>query len=285
MHQFNLNVVNPRGIVLDSMDIRVGPLGPSAQLGFELYITPGGYRGKELDPQEWAFMAGVSYPIYAPGIVPVDFQDFLLPQGVWGIAVYVGPNVWRYWRYETETWFGVDVDLSGATLIRGRFNDPLMLGLVETTWDGRINYCSESGRVSDFCLSNLSANGCWPEVQTNGTPTVSAAPGSVQISASQVPNNTGGVFLYSLASELQRTLGSGMICLQQPIVASFVKSGGIPGPVQDCSGSFDFDLGAEIATNPALQVVGRPVYCQFVYRESRLPTFNVTTGQRFSVAP
>lgn len=127
-----------------------------------------------------------------------------------------------------------------------------------------------------YCVTGTTSAGCQPQVAFSGKPSAGANAGFV-VSASAVPNNQIGVFLFSLDGAANLPILGGTLCIG-PIAGRSpgLFSAGNPF-ASDCSGNFTLDLNAYAAghlggaPNPGLSQVGQQVNGQFWGRDPASP--------------
>lgn len=138
--------------------------------------------------------------------------------------------------------------------------------------------------VSTYCTAQTNSLGCLPTIASTGTPSASGV-GAFTITAQDLLNNRAGLLYYGFG-EAALPFGGGWLCVQPPIARTPVTlSGGNPPPL-DCSGGFQFDMNAWIASgvDPALAAGNIDVFAQFWSRDPGSPsTTNLTDALRFYV--
>jgi hypothetical protein len=139
-----------------------------------------------------------------------------------------------------------------------------------------------------FCLPKVNSLGCASVLTTSGTPSATQG-GGFLIHAALVRNKKAGLLLYSTASAAMLPFQGAYLCLLPPVQRSLgLASGGSPSG-HDCSGTFDADFNAWVATgkDPAL-VQGQDVWLQFWSRDPGFaPPANtgLTQGLTFVLGP
>jgi len=118
-----------------------------------------------------------------------------------------------------------------------------------------------------YCSSKTNSLGCTPAIGSSGTPSASAGSGFF-VTASDVINNKSGLVFYGTSGPASIPFQGGWLCAQPPIKRTSVQSSGGNPPPNDCSGSFNLDFNAYVASgaDPAL-VLGTNVWLQYWSRD------------------
>ncbi len=117
------------------------------------------------------------------------------------------------------------------------------------------------------CTSKTNSQGCLPAIGWTGVPSIASNP-PFRLTATSVINQQVGVFVYGKSGPAALPFQGGWLCSNPPVVRSgSLGSGGDPPPA-NCSGTFDFDFPAWIASgaDPGL-VPGAQVDGQVWYRD------------------
>ncbi|HEV8114300.1 MAG TPA: hypothetical protein VGR31_16125 [Planctomycetota bacterium] len=150
-----------------------------------------------------------------------------------------------------------------------------------------LGQCACRGEASTYCTGKINSQGCLEAIGSSGTPSATAGPGSFHVTGTQILNNRLGVLFYAHALASTPFQG-GTMCLAAPLSRTPAQlSGGNPG-APDCSGTFDFDMGARIASGAdASLVVGANVFAQYFSRDAASPSgpYGLTNGLQFTVGP
>jgi hypothetical protein len=185
-NMFNMKVANAAGINVTSMGVRSRLA--TGTFDIEVYITPGGYNGKDANAAAWT-LASKGSATSAGSTVPtdVDVDDFFLPQGGWGMYVlYLNGGI-HYTNGNTTNQVVGNADLS------------LSLGIAKTAkfggstfnprvWNGKICYSTD-----DVASRGHYGWGCGgatfgiPQWEWDGPPAIGA-----QIRATLTGMNTAG---------------------------------------------------------------------------------------------
>ena len=150
-----------------------------------------------------------------------------------------------------------------------------------------VGECECRGESSTYCTGKVNSQGCLETISATGTPSLSAGAGSFVIGASGILSHKLGIMFYGFAPASTPFMG-GWACIGGPLRRSpALNSGGTPGPV-NCSGTFQYDMGARIASqvDPAL-VLGANVFAQFYSRDMASPSgpYGLTNGLQFTIGP
>jgi len=148
----------------------------------------------------------------------------------------------------------------------------LALGDTNENWDVFVRVLHPDPEA--YCSPSVTSAGCEPSLASSGYPSATADSGFT-IEATDVPNQTLGLLFYGFAGQAAVPFGSGTLCVAASHNrAPLLHSGGWPPAVDDCSGSFSFDMNAFAAGaaggNPAaaLTQVGQQVNVQVLGRDA-----------------
>ena len=136
---------------------------------------------------------------------------------------------------------------------------------VDTNSNGIPDEC-DCPTTSLYCVGKLNSQFCLPTIGFTGSPSIFGS--AFDITADMVLNNKTGLLFYGQGSANQPFLG-GTLCVQPPLRRTLPQfSGGNPPP-NDCSGSYSFDMDAQIQSglDPIL-VGGATIYGQYWYRDN-----------------
>lgn len=139
-----------------------------------------------------------------------------------------------------------------------------------------------------YGAAKTNSAGCTPTLTLSGSPSASAGSG-FSVAAAQILNQKNGLFFYSLQGRQSVPFGGGHLLVTPPLRRSgLLNSGGSASGV-DCSGSFNFDFNAWVASGvDTALVAGATVDAQFWYRDPGfLPpnAIGLTQGAHFGLAP
>lgn len=137
-----------------------------------------------------------------------------------------------------------------------------------------------------YCAAAINSLGCAPPIDFAGTPSAAAGAGFT-ISASQVVNHKLGRLVYSTSGANESVFAGGLLCLHAPLRWTAVQSSGGNAGQVDCSGVYQFDFNAWIASgrDPAL-TAGEQVWAQWFIRDPAAPTtLNSSNALTFVIAP
>ncbi len=144
-----------------------------------------------------------------------------------------------------------------------------------------------TGSVSTYCTAKINSQGCSPQISFTGSPSATAGSG-FHIKASNILNNKTGLFFYSTTGKQAVAFQGGTLCIKLPTKRTALQGSGGNAPPNDCSGSFDIDFNAYIATgvDPILQTAGTIVYGQYWSRDPAFSAPNntgLTDGIQFTI--
>ncbi len=140
--------------------------------------------------------------------------------------------------------------------------------------------------ASIYCSSKPNSLGCLPAIAFSGAPSFTS-PSPFTIGASQVLNNTVGIFFYSTNGTTSVPFQGGELCAKPPLVRTPVLSTAGNPPPSDCSGIMAIDFNALIRSgiNPAL-APGVQVNVQGWSRDpADLFTTSLSNALQFVIAP
>ena len=116
-----------------------------------------------------------------------------------------------------------------------------------------------------YCTPKTTTGGCVAVLGTNGMPFLDGS--TFEMTAAQVPNFVNGLFFYSWVGGFSSPFLGGTLCVKPPLrrtnpMGSF---GNFPPPF-DCSGTYTFDMSAELIANPFVQA-GSTIHGQWWFRD------------------
>ncbi len=124
---------------------------------------------------------------------------------------------------------------------------------------------------STYCTGKPNSLGCTPSIGFTGSPSASAPSGFV-ITATNVLNQKNGLCFYSYAPQSAAFQG-GFLCVATPTLRTPPQSSGGATSGASCTGAFDLDFNAWIASGfDASLVVGAEVYAQYWARDPQSPS-------------
>ena len=128
---------------------------------------------------------------------------------------------------------------------------------------------SVSGATTVYCTAKVNSQGCLPAIGFTGMPSASAGSG-YNVTATQIVSKVGGLFIYSRTGPAATPFQGGFLCVAAPVRRT---SGQLSGGSTGCSGSFNLDFNAYIASgaDPALQA-GVQFWGQYWSRDPASPT-------------
>ena len=134
-------------------------------------------------------------------------------------------------------------------------NNPL--GVCDTT-------CGP-GSASIYCTAKVNSQGCQPTISFQGTPTATGGSGTFDIDSQMQLNQVNGLLFHG-TQQASTPFQGGFLCVGGATTRTAVQNSGGSGAGTDCTGSFSFDMGGYIATNPSLQS-GVTAYAQYWSRD------------------
>lgn len=208
---FDLASAGP--IALESIDVNVA--APGQPITLELYLTPGGWAGRESSLSAWDLVAtgtGTSVGADAPSRVTLD-ERVHLPAGDFGVAVVVDGAGHLYTNgtpaIRSATDGTVTLDLGAAT------GTPFAGGVIaDRIWNGALHYVPQFEVGSRYCDPAVP--------NSTGRPATIAALGKTNVyrdelvlAASDLPPNAFGYFLVAPFEGLVPNAGGsqGTLCL------------------------------------------------------------------------
>ena len=280
---FDVQVTRPGGLWITGFDLNLGGTPPPAGFSLDVYVTPQSYQGKDANPQAWSLVASAQgVPLFPNVPVRVDTPDFALPEGSFGLALYVSGN---------GPWYSMP---GAAPQVIGNSDLTLRFGIAKPllfsggsfgprVWNGTIYYDAPPPALVAYGVGKTSSLGssCLPRIAATGVLSAAASEG-FHVFGWRVPSHQPGILLYSSNGRADLPFAGGRLHLAPPCRRTLaVDSGGL-SPGLDCGGRFAFDLGAfaqgHLGGNPspALRVPGTSVNCQWWGRDPGFaPPFDV----------
>lgn len=147
--------------------------------------------------------------------------------------------------------------------------------------------CIPVAKATTYCTAKVTSNGCTPAIGFSGLPSGSGAT-AFHITASNVMNQKSGLLFYGYWKGNLPIYG-GTLCVGGTLKRTSVQNSGGSASGSDCSGSFDFDMGAHITSgiDPALGK-GKAYFAQYWFRDPgyALPdNVGFTNALEFNVGP
>ncbi|MBI5433630.1 MAG: hypothetical protein HZA52_12440 [Planctomycetes bacterium] len=145
--------------------------------------------------------------------------------------------------------------------------------------------CKPTAKASTYCTAKVTSNGCTPAIGFSGLPSGSGAT-AFHVTAATVINQKTGVLFYGYMKGNLAVFG-GTLCIGGALKRTTIQNSGGSASGTDCSGTFDFDMGAHITSgvDPALGS-GKSYFAQYWFRDSGFtPPNNVglTNALEFNV--
>ncbi len=151
---------------------------------------------------------------------------------------------------------------------------------------GALVLFKDSSPTTSYCTAKVNSQGCTPSTQWSGDASASSNLPFV-VEATQLINNTNGLFFYGLNGRSSAPFQGGTLCVQGPFFRTGVRSTGGNGGVTDCSGTLavNFNDVIQSGANPGL-VPGTLVHGQFYYRDLQSSFFvGLSDGVEFQICP
>ncbi|MCK6446994.1 MAG: hypothetical protein L6Q99_11425 [Planctomycetes bacterium] len=127
--------------------------------------------------------------------------------------------------------------------------------------------CVPVAKAVTYCTAKVTSNGCTPAIGFTGTPSASGAT-PFHITANNVINQKTGVLFYGYWKGNTAIFG-GTLCIGGTLKRTPVQNSNGSASGSDCTGTFDFDMGAHITSgvDPALGK-GKAYFAQYWFRDS-----------------
>ena len=176
--------------------------------------------------------------------------------------------------------FGGDCDDSAPNLFPGA---PEVCNGVDDDCDGVVDD-GAIPTVVRYCSAKVNSLGCSPTVELVGTPSLSELD-VAEVLAHDVLNFRSGSMLWGRAPAAKPFQG-GFLCIAGPISRTPRQDSGGSATVQDCSGTFSFQLTANFLTGCGLEP-GDELFVQYWSRDpGAAPSMSsLTDALRFSICP
>jgi hypothetical protein len=142
--------------------------------------------------------------------------------------------------------------------------------------------------ASSYCTGKLSSQGCLPEIGWQGFASPNSATG-FRLWATDVPNDTAGVLLTSLAGPAAVPLFGGTLCLDSPVLwGPYVPtSSGSGTPYSNCTGRWELDFN-QYMFHQGTYPPGVRVQAQWLGRDSGYPpgeAISLSNAVDFEIVP
>ena len=288
---FDLDVVDPAGIVLSQLDTNVaGAVGQAFAL--ELYRRSGSYSGFEQSPAAWTLVStggGLANGVDLP--TRVDMADVYFAPGSYGIGLAISGAAHAHTSVSGGPQAYSDVAL---TIRAGAAQKPAFTGQVKPSrvWNGTWRYNCPLAPPSAYCTAGVTTNGCAPAVSASAQPSASLA-SACQIDVVNLEGQRQGLIFYGVDNSGFSPLpwdsaSTSYLCVKPPAQrAVAMNSGGASG---QCDGVLALDWNAFQSANPG--ALGSPfsfgakVYVQGWFRDPPAPRgSNLSNAIELTVGP
>lgn len=271
---FDIEVARPGGIWITGFDVNLGGLPPPGSCTIDVFVTPGGYLGKDSQPSAWTQVASAAaMPNFPDEPLRIDTADFFLPQGTHGLALYVAGN---------GPWYSIPpvapTSVSNADVtLRFGIAKPLRFAggsFGPRVWNGTLYYGAPPPPIVEYGVGKTTSLGvdCVPRIAATGV--LSTAPQArCIVLGRRIPSHQPGLLLYSFQGRADLPFAGGRLLVSTPVRRSIPLNSGGTTSSFDCSGRFALDLSAfargELGGNPAagLALPGTVVNCQWWGRD------------------
>jgi hypothetical protein len=286
---FDINVLNPAGINLAQLQTNTGALAVGSLFGTTIYMKSGTSVGFETNAGAWTQMAvgaGIAMGANQPSLV--EFPDFMVAPGVWGVALVQSGAAHYYTNGTGANQFYSNADLS---ITLGKAQNVPFSGtpFSPRVWNGAIRYnCGAPPPVS-YCTAGTSSSGCAALITADNQPSVSQA-NPCNLTVSSVEGQKSGLIFYGLtqAAIPWATGSTSFLCVKSPTQRTATQSSN--GTAGLCDGSLVLDLNNYITTHPGSLgqpfAAGNKIYAQAWYRDPPAPkTTNLSDGIELTFQP
>jgi len=290
---FDVNVLNPAGIVVSQIDQNTGGTVVGTAFGVTLWRRSGTYVGFEQTTAGWTQMAtggGVAVGSNQPSLA--DFPDFNLPPGVSGMCIVItgATNAYTNGTGTNQTFANADLSIS---LGKSQGTPFVSAPITPRVWNGTLRYnCNVAPPVVNFCTAGTSTNGCTPAISAANQPKVTLG-GTCTLTVSGMEGQKQGLIFYGINNSgyIPTPWASGsssFLCVKAPTQRLPASTTG--GAVAQCNGTISADLHAYFLANPTSLglplAAGNKFYAQSWYRDPpALKTTNLSNALELTVVP
>lgn len=149
---------------------------------------------------------------------------------------------------------------------------------------GRASVMKLAPTATTYCSAVTSSLGCVPEISCIGVPSASGA-SSFHVHATNIISHRPGLLIYG-AQPASTPFQGGVLCIASPVRRGGSVSSGGTSATPDCTGEFDYDFGALLASGATGLAVGTTGCAQFWYRDAQNPLGpGLSNAVRFVVGP
>jgi hypothetical protein len=287
---FDIDVLTPAGINVAQLDTNTS-LAVGTAFTLNVFTKAGTFVGFETNVGAWtqvASGAGISAGTDQPSLV--EFPDFLLPQGVTGVALILVGGAHRYTGTSAAPpvtfYANADLTITGGKALNvpwsGTPFSPRM-------WNGRVRYnCTPPGPVS-YCTAGTSTTGCQPTLSGQNLSATFAS--ACSVTASNVDGQKSGILFYSISGQnnsMWCATSTSFLCVKAPTQRTGTQNSG--GTAGICDGTLTLDVNAYLSANPTSLgqpfAAGNVVDWQGWYRDPpACKTTQLTDGLEMTVVP
>jgi len=285
---FDINVTKPGGINVSQIDTNT-TLAVGTAFGMSVYMKSGTYVGFENNSGAFTLMAsGAAIAAGTDQHSLVDFTDFYLAPGTYGVALIMSGAAHRYTNGTgaNQTHTNADITLTAGKALNTPWTGTPFSPRV---WNGTLRYdCVPPGPVS-YCTAGTTTNGCTATITGTANPSVSMA-NACQLNVANVEGQKSGLIFYGLGSNstLWCAGGSSLLCVKAPTQRTPTQNSN--GTAGLCDGSLTLDWNAFQTANPAALgnpwAAGTHVYAQCWFRDPpACKTTNLSDGLDMTYNP
>jgi hypothetical protein len=207
-------------------------------------------------------------PEWVVGLPTLGFRTYVtdLWTGVISVTSAAGPANLNDWEVlqNSMSWDGSTIAFIGQA-------ENLVPG-TGTLWFDRVfvRVCDLDAGMN-YCYPMKSPSGCLPHLAVTGTPSATQGAGHT-LRVTDAPNAQVGLVVYGTPAAPAVAWNGGYLCVPPQVRLAVQPTGGTPPPAINCTGTFELDFNAWIASgaDPNL-VAGAPVYAQAWVRDPSHP--------------
>ncbi len=235
--------------------------------------------GAALDLEGDRLAVGLPYNA-VPGVTSGAVQFFTRSGSVWtGHFDMIGSET------DGLDYLGSAVALSGSLVAAGAPGAEPVAG-ANSYGEAYVFEITAPPTIESYCTAKTNSLGCAPQMSWSGVPST-LNPSAFDLRCEQVLNAKWGLLFYGFAPTAAPFDG-GWLCAAPPLRRTALQySGGSSAPVNDCSGSYSFDMNAWIQSGVDAQLaVGVDVWTQYWMRDPQSPSSTgLSDSIHFEIAP